>query len=929
MTDFPSYAYGTVTITAAGTVITGTDTIWSGVNARAGDDIKVDGHMVDIVDVIDETHLKIDAWPYDAVTDAEYKIVQRSPLRFVGGVARADLTQLLSTLKAKGLLWYLPEEYDEPDDAKPPLTADDDQGILRISTGQLWVMQGGAWVPAGTFKGVNPRGAWSSAATYVVNDVVSRNGNAYMAVAANTNSAPPSANWMQLGAAGTDATVTVSGTTTGAPGSSASVTSGGTPTNRTLGFTIPRGSVVTVGTTSTGAPGSSAAVNDSGTGGDVVLDFTIPTGKGYGGTSTTSMTIGTGNQTFTTQAGLAYVIGDRVHIGATSDPLNWMEGYVTAYTGTSMTVAVSDFDGSGTFTSWGIGLTGKPGLGDGDMKAAVYDVNGIGGDAFDSANTKFLQSGTGAASRSVQDKLRQFISPLDFGAAADGDFAGGGTDDAAALQKAINATSGRKIDLGGRIYRVDSTLSVPSNIVIENGSIDFSNAASGDKLFEVIGSMGSSKSFSTSLRGYVDFIISDATGIGSGDYLYLESTDPFGAGGVKNGEWAKVKSVASTTVTPYRRLQDSYSTTPLFYKPTLKENVVFRNLRLKGRGTGYAQYAIEVNTARNVTIENVNSEHFADRHFQIVRAIDVHVSNCTVAHASTPGLAYGVAVGSGCERITVSTLSARDMRHGVTVGGESGVSRYITINGCTITDTTDAGIDCHPQAQYVVINGNAIGNDSTTATMDGVMVQCSNAIVTNNVIQGFSRAGIFLQPATLRTTGWEDDHPVISNNQISHPIGSGPAYGVVVQNLRAAADLGAVVSSNSIDLRAVSASEGIRVETTVTGSNNKGVSLIGNQIRAGSYGVMINSVSGKTIEDVVITGNQVWTSSTTVACVELKAAVSSELFCVVVTGNRARGGVYSVRNTLGSRVLADGNILLNFVTGATNGTITAGTNIIS
>lgn len=33
MTDFPSYAYGTVTITAAGTVITGTDTIWSGVNA--------------------------------------------------------------------------------------------------------------------------------------------------------------------------------------------------------------------------------------------------------------------------------------------------------------------------------------------------------------------------------------------------------------------------------------------------------------------------------------------------------------------------------------------------------------------------------------------------------------------------------------------------------------------------------------------------------------------------------------------------------------------------------------------------------------------------------------------------------------------------------------------------------------------------------
>lgn len=200
MTDFPSYAYGTVTIDAAGTVITGTDTIWSGVNARAGDDITIDGHTVIIVDVTDETHLVIDAWPYDAVTDAEYKITQRSPLRFVGGIARADLTQLLSTLKAKGLLWYLPEEYDEPDDAKPPLTADDDQGILRISTGELWVMQGGSWVSAGTFKGVNPRGAWV-AGTYNTNDVVSKDGTAYLALT-TTDDEPPSADWMELGAKG-------------------------------------------------------------------------------------------------------------------------------------------------------------------------------------------------------------------------------------------------------------------------------------------------------------------------------------------------------------------------------------------------------------------------------------------------------------------------------------------------------------------------------------------------------------------------------------------------------------------------------------------------------------------------------------------------------------------------------------------------------
>jgi hypothetical protein len=334
MTDFPSYAYGTVTIEAGGTVITGTDTNWSGVNARAGDDFKVYGHTVDIVDVIDETHLKIDAWPYDAVTDAEYKIIQRSPLRFVGGVARADLTTLLSTLKAKGLLWYLPDGLTEPNDAKPPLTADENQGILDITTKQLWVMQGGAWVSAGSFSGFGSPQDYNAGTTYHPLDIVIKDGTVYVVKATTTGNAPPNATYYGVIApAGVAATVDVGATTTLAPGASATVTPSGTSNAR-------------------------------------ILNFGIPTGKGYGGTSTTSMTIGTGNQALDLQAGLAFVVGDRVHIGAVGNELNWMEGFVTAYSGTSMTVAVSDVGGSGTYTSWGIGLTGKPGAGDGDMKGA-------------------------------------------------------------------------------------------------------------------------------------------------------------------------------------------------------------------------------------------------------------------------------------------------------------------------------------------------------------------------------------------------------------------------------------------------------------------------------------------------------------------------------------------------------------------------------
>jgi hypothetical protein len=45
-------------------------------------------------------------------------------------------------------------------------------------------------------SGFNPRGSWSSNATYNVNDVVSYGGDSYIAVAQSINSVPPSANWM-------------------------------------------------------------------------------------------------------------------------------------------------------------------------------------------------------------------------------------------------------------------------------------------------------------------------------------------------------------------------------------------------------------------------------------------------------------------------------------------------------------------------------------------------------------------------------------------------------------------------------------------------------------------------------------------------------------------------------------------------------------
>jgi hypothetical protein len=88
-------------------------------------------------------------------------------------------------------------------------------------------------------------------------------------------------------------------------------------------------------------------------------------GAGYACTSATSFAIGTGSKAFTTQAGLAWLPGARARISSLAGGgANYMEGVVTAYSGTTLTVNVSKATGSGTDADWQISLAGDPGSGD-------------------------------------------------------------------------------------------------------------------------------------------------------------------------------------------------------------------------------------------------------------------------------------------------------------------------------------------------------------------------------------------------------------------------------------------------------------------------------------------------------------------------------------------------------------------------------------
>ncbi len=74
----------------------------------------------------------------------------------------------------------------------------------------------------------------------------------------------------------------------------------------------------------------------------------------YSSTSVTSLAIATGSKVFTTQSSLAWQVGERVRASSDASAVNYMEGVVASYSGTTLTVTVDTIGGSSTYADWTI-----------------------------------------------------------------------------------------------------------------------------------------------------------------------------------------------------------------------------------------------------------------------------------------------------------------------------------------------------------------------------------------------------------------------------------------------------------------------------------------------------------------------------------------------------------------------------------------------
>lgn len=365
MAAFPSYSTGTVSVTNGGTVVTGAGGAnWSGVNAKPGDTLLIQGHEVIVVDVTDSTHLVVDAWPYTTAAGVAYEIYKTSPLRFAGGDAMADVSTLVAALNTDGFYVFV-----DPDDLVPdPSYGEENQFALQPTTGKLWLKTGGVWVIQSS-SAVGTRLNYSTttadadpgAGTFRLNNATPASATAAYLDNVDVNGTTVSSIWDRLD----DSTNTVKGVLRFQAANNANVWAAFEVTGTVVDGTGYRKVTLANGV------GSGAFTNG--------VEFTITffrsgdvgatgsTGIGYGGTSTTSVLIGTGSKLFSIQSGLAYQVGNYVRASSSANGANYMEGFVTAYVAgspTLITINVTKVGGSGTFASWNFSISGAPGTGD-------------------------------------------------------------------------------------------------------------------------------------------------------------------------------------------------------------------------------------------------------------------------------------------------------------------------------------------------------------------------------------------------------------------------------------------------------------------------------------------------------------------------------------------------------------------------------------
>lgn len=514
------------------------------------------------------------------------------------------------------------------------------------------------------------------------------------------------------------------------------------------------------------------------------------------------------------------------------------------------------------------------------------------------AQTTFLQAGTGAVLRSGQDKMRDVVNPKDFGAAANGV-----TDDQAAIQNAVN--SGAKIvDGQGLTYKVNSRIILPSNIAIQNFVFDMTSlpdSGSGTALYfglQSNGTQGTAMNLTVdAVAGFgpdpsISLSLADAATLTDGDLIFVTSNQIW-SDTDRIGELAEVLYVSGTTVYLQSPLTYSYAVADVgrVQKVNVVENITVRNCVVTGP-SGLTLVPLVrngffgVQNGRNIVVENCQIRNFQRSGVEFRRVFQGWMKDCVVKNIIDY---YGCSVFDGSSYITVANNVFENTRHGVSISSSAtvgGVNTYIVVTGNYSTGR-DASLDTHPAADYVIFSHNVCRGEGKVSAPSGIIFQGRNAVITSNTVNGNLNNGIIIQPF-VELAGYEG-LVVVNDNLIDVQRNNiAAANGIYYQASNSALRLplkGIAISGNIIN---GAGGFGVYIQNTgnsVLPANN--ISIAANTITNCAIGVgfRTDAVAG-TISNATVTGNTITNTASGAEAVVLRPDDAGNLISdIAITGN--------------------------------------------
>lgn len=310
------YSTGTLSVANGATTVTGTLTGWNS-TVRAGDFLFIgDNTAVEVGVVVDNVTLTLARpWPFATVTNGSYAIAQ--------GLLWGDVTRLAQEVaNALANSTQILSGIGVPSNS----LGTDGSAYFRQDAPELYFKTGASWGAAISLVG--PPGP--AGATNITTSTTSRTiGTGTMSFTVAAGLALQTGMRMRA--------------TSGANYMEGPIASySGTTLSITMDRFVGSGSFASWNIAPVGDKGDSGA-----------------TGPGYNATSTSSVAIGTGSKAFSIGTGYAFAAGQRAR--AARDTSNYIEGLVASYTGGTLTITADRAVGSGTYTSWTLGLAGDPG----------------------------------------------------------------------------------------------------------------------------------------------------------------------------------------------------------------------------------------------------------------------------------------------------------------------------------------------------------------------------------------------------------------------------------------------------------------------------------------------------------------------------------------------------------------------------------------